>query len=99
MRHGKLFGRHHQSTREAAHVKISTGHTHTHTTAEQATHTNIARATAQRRLIVAQVVAAPKIVVHVNVTHICIDRYGCICICLCIDIYRHAARKVRSLLP
>jgi len=36
-------------------VKISTGHTRTpaeHTTAEQTTHTNTERATAQRRLIV-----------------------------------------------
>jgi len=44
-------------------VKRSTGHTHTHTTAEQTTHTNTERATAQRRLIVEAVVAAPKIVV------------------------------------
>ena len=33
-----------------------------HTTAEQPTHTNTERATAQRRLIVEVVVAAPKIV-------------------------------------
>jgi len=33
-------------------VKGSTGHTHTHTTAEQTTHTNTERASAQRRLIV-----------------------------------------------
>jgi len=33
-------------------VKRSTGHTHTHTTAEQTTHTSTERATAQRRLIV-----------------------------------------------
>jgi len=51
-----------------AHVKRSTGHTHTHTTAEhttaeQTTHTNTKRATAQRRLIVEVVVAALKIVV------------------------------------
>jgi len=48
--------------------KRSTGHTHTHTTAEhttaeQITHTNTERATAQRRLIVEVVVAALKIVV------------------------------------
>jgi len=47
-------------------VNRSTGHTHTHTTAEhttaeQTTHTNTERATAQRRLIVEVVVAAPKI--------------------------------------
>jgi len=46
-------------------VKRSTGHTHTHTTAEQTTHTNTERATAQRHvLIVGVVVAAPKIVVE-----------------------------------
>jgi len=44
-------------------VKRSTGHTHTHTSAEhttakQTTHTNTERATAQRRLIVEVVVAA-----------------------------------------
>ena len=44
-------------------VKRSTGHTHTHATAEQTTHTNTERATAQRRVIVEVVVAAPKIVV------------------------------------
>ena len=44
-------------------VKRSTGHTHTHTTAEQTTHTNKERATAQRRFIVEVVVAAPNIVV------------------------------------
>jgi len=44
-------------------VKSSIGHTHTHTTAEQTTHThtNTERATAQRRLIVEVVVAAPKL--------------------------------------
>ena len=44
-------------------VKRLTGHTHTHThtTAEQTTHTNTERATAQRRLIVEVVVAAPKL--------------------------------------
>jgi len=36
----------------AAPVKKSTGHTRTHTAAEQTTHTNTERATAQRRLIV-----------------------------------------------
>jgi len=46
----------------------STGHAHTHTTAEhttaeQTTHANTERATAQRRLIVEVVVAALKIVV------------------------------------
>ena len=41
-------------------VKRSTGHTHTYTTAEQITHTNTERATAQRRLIVEVVVAAPQ---------------------------------------
>jgi len=44
-------------------VNKSTGHTHTHTTAEKITHTNTRRATAQRRVIVGVVVAAPKIVV------------------------------------
>jgi len=44
-------------------VKRSTGHTHTHTTAEhttaeQTTHTNTEQATAQRRLIVKVVVAS-----------------------------------------
>jgi len=38
-------------------IKRSTGHTHTHTTAEQTTHTNTERATAQRRL---KVPCAPK---------------------------------------
>jgi len=43
-------------------VKRSTGQTHTHTTAEQTTHTNTERATAQRRLIIVEVVvAAPKL--------------------------------------
>jgi len=42
-------------------VQRSTGHTHTHTTAEQTTHTNRERATAQRRLIVEVDVAAPKL--------------------------------------
>jgi len=40
-------------------VKRSTGHTHT--TAEQTTHTNTERATAQLRLIFEVVVAAPKL--------------------------------------
>jgi len=51
---------------KAAVVKRSTGHTQTHTTAEQTTHTNTERAAAQRRLIVEVVVAAPKIVVARN---------------------------------
>jgi len=47
-------------------VKRSTGHTHTHTTAEhttaeQTTHPNTERATAQRRVIVEVVVDAPKL--------------------------------------
>jgi len=46
----------------AVYVKRSTGHTHTHTTtAEQTTHTNTERATAQRRLLVEVVVADPKL--------------------------------------
>jgi len=45
-------------------VNPSTGHTHTHTRAEQTTHPNTERAMAQRRLIVEVVVAAPKIDVH-----------------------------------
>jgi len=49
-------------------VKRSTGHTHTHTTAEhttaeETTHTNTERETAQRRLIVEVVVAPLKMVV------------------------------------
>jgi len=39
----------------------ATGHTHSHTTVEQTTHTSTERATAQRRLIVEVVVAAPKL--------------------------------------
>jgi len=53
------------TTNEQTGVKRSTGHAHTHTTAEhttaeQTTHTNTEQATAQRRLIVQVVAAAPK---------------------------------------
>ena len=42
---------------------------HTHTTAEQSTHTNTERATAQRHLTVEVVVATPKIVLRRSTRH------------------------------
>jgi len=56
-----------------SHVKRSTGHTHTHTTAEQTTHLNTERAMAQRRLIVEVVVEYMNIFIYL---YVCVNPMG-----------------------